>query len=167
MNICPRCRRGGSRMIGGRLCVSCWNREREVKIGRNAKNTRPQLVLEPRRLGVVIGYGDTDQQYFEVRDDHTRDDVEMPLHVLSTVPGRVAFCRARGGRPAISTMDLASKKGIGREPPRGIIARAVAKPGLRKTRRAAPIDRMPNEHRDQPQPDVSDDGAALARMVAS
>jgi hypothetical protein len=41
-------------MIGGRLCASDWNREREVRIGRNAKNARPQLVLEPRRLGVII-----------------------------------------------------------------------------------------------------------------
>jgi hypothetical protein len=54
LKICPRCRRGGARMIGGRLCASDWNREREVRIGRNAKNTRPQLVLEPRRLGVII-----------------------------------------------------------------------------------------------------------------
>lgn len=29
-----------------------------VRIGRNAKNTRPRLVLEPRRLGVILSYGD-------------------------------------------------------------------------------------------------------------
>jgi hypothetical protein len=41
MAICPRCRRGGARMIGGRLCVSCYNREREFKIGRMPRAPGP------------------------------------------------------------------------------------------------------------------------------
>jgi hypothetical protein len=148
-------------MIGRRLCVSDYNREREVKIGLNAKKTRPQLVLEPRRLGVVLGYGDADQRYVEVRDEFTRDGVELALQVLATVSGRVAFCKPHGGR-AISTIELAPE----RSPARGLIAHAVAKPGLRKSRQALPVDRMPNEHRNQPQPNVIDGGVPLVRDLA-
>jgi hypothetical protein len=57
--------------------------------------------------------------------------------------------------------------GVGREPSRGIIARAAAKPGLRKTRRVTPIDRTPNEHRGEPRPSGGDGDAELARMVTS
>lgn len=39
--ICCRCHRGAMRVIYGRLCVSCFNREREWIKGKNAKGTRP------------------------------------------------------------------------------------------------------------------------------
>lgn len=39
--ICARCHRGAARLIRGHLCVSCYNREREVRLGRNAKGTPP------------------------------------------------------------------------------------------------------------------------------
>lgn len=41
--VCPRCGRRAMRIIQGRLCVSCYNREREVLKGRNAKGGVPQL----------------------------------------------------------------------------------------------------------------------------
>jgi hypothetical protein len=148
-------------MIGGRSCVSDWNREREVRIGKNGKGSKPTLVLEPRRLGVVIGYGEANQRYVEVRDDLTRDTVELALQILATVSGRVAFCKPRGG-PSISTTDLSRQiMGGGRALSRGLIAHA--KPGPRKIRRVALVDRMPNEDRCEPRPDVSDGGGALAR----
>src|SRR5450759_2593872 len=40
---CPRCNRPASRLINGRLCISCYNRDREAAIGRNAKGSRPRL----------------------------------------------------------------------------------------------------------------------------
>jgi hypothetical protein len=164
LGICPRCRRGGARMIGGRLCVSDYNRAREFKIGKNAKNTKPQLVLESRRLGVILAYGDADQRYVELRDDLTRDTVEMALQVLATVSGRVAFCKPRGGS-SITTGDLAREMAPERSPSRGIIA--LAKAGPRKIRRVPLVDRMPNEHRsEEPRPNVND-GTTLTRMVAS
>ena len=47
-DLCPRCRRGGSRIVGNRLCISCYNRERELRVGRNAKGTAPRkLHLRP------------------------------------------------------------------------------------------------------------------------
>src|ERR1700730_16776803 len=34
---CPRCRRGATRMIGNRLCVSCYNRAKEFERGANGE----------------------------------------------------------------------------------------------------------------------------------
>lgn len=41
--LCPRCQRQAPRLINGRLCVSCYNREREALRGRNAKGGVPRL----------------------------------------------------------------------------------------------------------------------------
>ena len=40
--FCPRCEQFGRRMIGGRFCVSCYNRDREARIGTNRKGTAPK-----------------------------------------------------------------------------------------------------------------------------
>lgn len=39
--FCCRCLRLSPRLIGKRLCASCYNRERELKIGKNARGTAP------------------------------------------------------------------------------------------------------------------------------
>lgn len=39
--ICARCHRVGLRLISGDICVSCWNRQREVFIGVNARGKKP------------------------------------------------------------------------------------------------------------------------------
>lgn len=38
---CPRCGRDDLRLIAGRLCVGCYNRQREVVVGRNRKGGHP------------------------------------------------------------------------------------------------------------------------------
>lgn len=51
---CLRCGKTHMRLWKGRICVSCYNREREVRIGRNARGTAPvkaRLPL-PYRLAV-------------------------------------------------------------------------------------------------------------------
>ncbi|HET8550929.1 MAG TPA: hypothetical protein VFM97_00450 [Gammaproteobacteria bacterium] len=40
-SICARCHRSPRRFIDGRICVSCYNRGREWKLGRNAKGRPP------------------------------------------------------------------------------------------------------------------------------
>lgn len=41
--ICLRCGSGAGRMVfGGRFCMSCYNREREWRIGMNAKGGQPR-----------------------------------------------------------------------------------------------------------------------------
>jgi hypothetical protein len=161
--ICPRTRRWASRMISNRLGISSYNRAREVALGRNSKNTRPMLILEPRRLGVIVGYGSPEQRYVELRDDITLDTLELAVQTLRVANGRVAFCRPRGG-PSISTADLARQMAPAPSMARGLISHA-AKP--RPRHRLTPIDRLPNEHRGEPRSNVSDGEGALARMVAS
>jgi hypothetical protein len=41
---CDRCLVGGSRLIGRKLCISCYNRDREASIGRDRKGNRPRLI---------------------------------------------------------------------------------------------------------------------------
>ncbi len=63
--VCARCRRGADqftnsigrvRMVrGGTICVSCFNREREVLAGRNAKGTKPKLALHAVTVALVEG----------------------------------------------------------------------------------------------------------------
>lgn len=51
--FCPRCLRPSPRLIGGRLCVSCQNREYELAKGRNARGTPVQkLRLYPIEITV-------------------------------------------------------------------------------------------------------------------
>lgn len=55
--ICGRCHRNASRLVYKHLCVSCYNREREILIGRNAKGSKPTRLkpLERRRLKYTEG----------------------------------------------------------------------------------------------------------------
>jgi hypothetical protein len=50
--ICSRCLGGQMRLIRGNLCVSCYNREREVVKGRNARGMIPTKLakLDPRSI---------------------------------------------------------------------------------------------------------------------
>lgn len=57
MTICGRCHTGANRLIGKHLCVSCYNRQREWLLGKNAKGTKPVKLppLEPRRIRYMAG----------------------------------------------------------------------------------------------------------------
>ena len=52
--LCPRCGRLTERMIKGRLCISCYNREREVVRGKNCKGNAPVRVAEAIRSIIAI-----------------------------------------------------------------------------------------------------------------
>ena len=41
LGYCSRCVGDARRLIRGSICISCYNREREVLIGKNAKGSRP------------------------------------------------------------------------------------------------------------------------------
>ena len=47
--ICMRCHRGSTRLIGRSLCPSCWNRQREYLVGKNAKGAKPTKYKPLRR----------------------------------------------------------------------------------------------------------------------
>lgn len=53
---CVRCGRRDMRLIAGTTCVSCWNRQREGRLNKDARGNVPKtrMVLHPRRVGLVI-----------------------------------------------------------------------------------------------------------------
>lgn len=57
--LCARCQTGSTRIISGWLCVSCYNREREFVLQRNARG-RPPVGMPPlhRRALRVIEDGE-------------------------------------------------------------------------------------------------------------
>jgi hypothetical protein len=90
--ICSRCERNASRLIHADLCVSCYNRHREVLIGRNAKGNRPLLAdkLHPHRL-VLIKRGSVRI----VRTPIVTGVPEAMLSMAKAAGGAVAFGRRR------------------------------------------------------------------------
>lgn len=55
---CSRCRAGGRRLISGDLCISCWNRNREARIGRDRKGHRPRLADALHTTTIVVTEGE-------------------------------------------------------------------------------------------------------------
>lgn len=93
---CARCHRGASRLIGRMVCVSCYNRAREMSIGRNAKGTAPvkHCHLAPRSIRYL--HGD------EVRTLAVRQSIdteELMVAVLRDSKKRAVFAFA-GQAPA-------------------------------------------------------------------
>ena len=88
--ICPRCERPAQRLIHDRLCVSCYNREREALIGKNAKGGRPRLcdVLHARKIAVTDAAGTRD-----VRAPSVASASEVMLAAAKKATGWLAFTR--------------------------------------------------------------------------
>ena len=108
-NMCTRCGRGTSRrMIFGRLCISCYNREREFIRGRNAKGTVPRKHQLARR---TIRYAVEGGGVHTLTIEHTADIEELMLAVLRKTRGRVQFAfdgRARMHQsPALARAEAA------------------------------------------------------------
>ena len=91
--VCPRCLRLSSRRIGPRrYCPSCWNRSREVRIGRNAKGSRPRLQFHT--IGLAVARDGAAQR------EHVADvvsTVEAMMILAKTAAGPIAF-----GRPGVA-----------------------------------------------------------------
>lgn len=96
--ICAQCGRGGMRIVGNRLCVSCWNRRRELKLGRNARGNLPVELLE-RPLVAVEVVVEVDGTLRRIRDPETSGVAETMLQALRTMRGEIRFPCASGWRP--------------------------------------------------------------------
>lgn len=95
---CARCHRGTERLIHGMHCVSCYNREREVLKGRNAKGTAPTRLapLVPRRIWFMAGGAPT-----TLASPRTVDATELVIAALRDSQDRVRFAfKARAPRQA-------------------------------------------------------------------
>ncbi|WP_128290822.1 hypothetical protein [Afifella aestuarii] len=94
--VCSRCSRGTMRMIGGQICVSCYNREQEARKGRNARGTKPITFQPLRRHHVAIDDGRRVRWLaFEVQNGH--EPLVRALRgkqaaaLVEERPGRVAW----------------------------------------------------------------------------
>lgn len=86
--ICTRCHRPSERLIHDEHCPSCYNREREFVVGRNAKGTRP--VKHSHLHPVSVRYAACGR-VGERRLDLAADSVEAVVSVLRHTPGEVVF----------------------------------------------------------------------------
>jgi hypothetical protein len=96
--VCPRCGEGGRRIIGGRVCVSDYNRSREMRAGKNARGNVPiELLQRPlHRVEVLV---EVDGEARRLVDRETSGLTETLIQVLRTHTGEISFAFA-GHRPA-------------------------------------------------------------------
>lgn len=55
--LCPRCLRVTERLINGKFCISCYNRDEEAKRGKNAKGGTPRLCSQLHEETIAISGG--------------------------------------------------------------------------------------------------------------
>ena len=89
--LCPRCRFGATRIIGGRICVNCYNREREMISGRNSRGNVPTKLLATRPLHAVEFAISVDGHVEYRRVSGVVDQTEAMLQILRTTTGRLTF----------------------------------------------------------------------------
>ncbi len=95
VQVCPRCHKGGMRMIGNRLCVSCYNRDRELKVGRNGRGNKPvELMARAPRMYQVTVKIDDETFVYSAPSVSTQ---ELVLQTLRTARGEISFSRVPGG----------------------------------------------------------------------
>jgi hypothetical protein len=85
--ICPRCGNGTTRMIHGRICINCYNREREVRVGKNARGSVPKkLKLRPVSLGYAV-----DGEWRTFHAERAVSLGEVCAHLMRTTAGKLMF----------------------------------------------------------------------------
>lgn len=85
--LCPRCHKTWLRIIKGRVCVSCYNRERELVRGYNAKGIFPAGVrgVWPHTITVAV-----DGKSLRL-SAIAHNAIELALHCMRTTKGRLTF----------------------------------------------------------------------------
>lgn len=102
MPICARCHRGATRLIGRHICVSCYNRQRELVIGRNAKGKPPVKLSALDRRQIRYMHGDQPQV---LAMERSLDTMELVVAVLRDARKRVQFAFA-GAVPGLHGLEL-------------------------------------------------------------
>lgn len=82
--LCCRCGRTDQRLVGGQVCVSCYNRQRELLVGRNGKGQFPSHARHVRPADVFVTGGRT------IHVAHVADIAEAVLLALVRYPGAAA-----------------------------------------------------------------------------
>lgn len=89
--ICPRCTRPAFRLINGKFCISCYNRDREARIGRNAKGGKPMLAALLHDVRIALTEGATVRT---VQCDRITSLTEAVIHHARHATGPIVFTRA-------------------------------------------------------------------------
>jgi hypothetical protein len=86
--VCARCARGATRLIHKHLCISCFNRERELMRGRNARGMIPTKLapLAPRQICYL-----TNGRVVIKRMERTTHSAELVIATLRDEIHAVAF----------------------------------------------------------------------------
>lgn len=87
---CARCHHDARRLIRGALCVSCYNREREVLIGKNAKGSKP--IFGKQVSPVILScYSENGKKSVVLRMEKVSSRLEAVLSVLRRDASAVSF----------------------------------------------------------------------------
>lgn len=100
--VCARCARGATRLINKSLCVSCYNRERELIRGRNARGMVPTK-LAPLAPRTVFYMANGRAQV--LRSERTTNSAELIIATLRDAIHTVAFAW-RGPRIGLRQLRL-------------------------------------------------------------
>ncbi|TCI00176.1 hypothetical protein EJV46_05865 [Roseococcus sp. SYP-B2431] len=95
--VCCRCLRRAERLIHRKFCVSCFNRDREARIGRNAKGQTPRLVARLRPISIVVPQAGAVRTVTEAR---VLGAWEIMVAIARQATGPVAFGAAPGSLAA-------------------------------------------------------------------
>jgi hypothetical protein len=87
---CSRCQKGATRLIRGSICVSCYNREREVLIGKNAKGNKPVHCKAVGSMYVACAI-DAGESVQVRKSDKVSSLLEVYLSILRSMPKKVWF----------------------------------------------------------------------------
>lgn len=88
MSICARCDQGATRLVRKHICVSCYNREREYLIGKNAKGSIPKMHPPLHDLSIRFRAGDVVQV---LRIDKAVSTKELIIAALRDTSKQVTF----------------------------------------------------------------------------
>jgi hypothetical protein len=92
--ICPRCGKGTTRMIGGSRCVSCYNREAEMRKGRKACGNLPTTLMRDRNYRKVSFRLIVEGMPRRITAPSAASTMEPVLRSMRTVKGDLAFAYA-------------------------------------------------------------------------
>jgi hypothetical protein len=96
IEVCPRCGKGGMRMIGGARCVSCYNREREIATGKNARGNAPVELMREKSYRAVHLTLVVDGVPRPIVTARAVSVVEPIIQAMRTTKGGLAFAFSRG-----------------------------------------------------------------------
>lgn len=90
-NVCQRCLRRAPRLITGRFCISCYNRNREAIKGRNAKGGKPRLCGQLHAETLAVSEG---SQTRVERFDSVTSRVEAMVIAAKRATNKITFGRS-------------------------------------------------------------------------